>query len=135
MIESNSIESQGEVGELIFKQIMAVYNNVYRRKDSKNGEFKPGFQTNRKTKISAIYNLIAYVRDGSYIERDKKAVDEMACYELKPDGKGYGARRGKHDDILMTRAIAMMIIEEMRLASGHSRAINPDFFVKKGSLF
>ncbi len=135
VIESNSIESQGEVGELIFKQIMAVYNNVYRRKDSKNGEFKPGFQTNRKTKISAIYNLIAYVRDGSYIERDKKAVDEMACYELKPDGKGYGARRGKHDDILMTRAIAMMIIEEMRLASGHSRAINPDFFVKKGSLF
>lgn len=40
-----------------------------------------------------------------------------------------------NDDILMTRAIAMMIIEEMRLTSGHSRAINPDFFVKKGSLF
>ena len=134
VIESNSIESQGDVGQLIFKQIMAAYKNVYMRK-SGNGNLKPGFQTNRESKISAIYNLIAYVRDGSYIERDNKAVDEMACYELKPGGKGFGARKGKHDDILMTRAIALMIIEEMRIQSGHSRAKNPEYFVVHPTLF
>ena len=129
VFESNSIDSKGEVGDLIFNQIKAVYNNVYHRRNE-NGEMKPGFQTNKKTKLSAIYNLIAYVRDGSYVERDNKAVDEMACYELKPDGKSFGARRGKHDDILMTRAIALMIVEELRLNEGRSRAVNPDYFVK-----
>ena len=131
VFESNTLECEGDVGNLIFQQIKAVYPNLYHRKgdDGQKGEPKPGFQTNKKTKQSAIYNLIAYARDGSYIERDKKAVDEMAFYELKPNGKGYGARKGKHDDILMTRAIGLMLIEEMRVNEGRSRAINPNYFV------
>lgn len=131
VFESNTLECEGDVGNLIFQQIKAVYPNLYHRKgnDGQKGEPKPGFQTNKKTKQSAIYNLIAYARDGSYIERDKKAVDEMAFYELKSNGKGYGARKGKHDDILMTRAIGLMLIEEMRVNEGRSRAINPNYFV------
>ena len=96
---------------------------------------KFGFQTNRENKQSAIYNLIAYTRDGSYIERDNKAVDEMACYEIAPNGKSYEARKGKHDDILMTRAIGLWIIEDMRMREGRSRAVNPDFFIRQSSLF
>lgn len=34
----------------------------------------------------------------------------------------------------MTRAIAMMLIEEMRLSDGLSRAVNPDFFVSNMKL-
>ena len=128
VFESNTLECEGDVGSLIFDQIKAAYNNVFHRNED-SSKPKPGFQTNKKTKPSAIYNLIAYVRDGAYIERDKKALDEMACYEFKPNDKGYGARKGKHDDILMTRAIAMMIIEDLRIKSGQSRAVNPDFFI------
>ncbi len=130
VFESNSIESKGEVGNLIFKQIMIAYKNVFMRNTDSGGR-KPGFQTNRETKPSAIYNLFAYVRDGSYIEHDNKALDEMACYELQPNGKSYGAASGKHDDIVMTRAIGLYIIEEMRLAQGRSRAGSPDFFIDK----
>jgi len=130
VFESNTLECEGSMGDLIERQIKASYSNVYHRKN-KSGIFQPGFHTNIETKKSAIYNLIAYVRDGAYLEHDKEAVNEMANYELLPNGKSYGARRGSHDDILMTRAIGLQLIEEMRLASGRSRAINPGTFTGK----
>lgn len=98
VFESNTLECEGMMDELIINKIKAVYPNIYFRKNDTGGTPKPGFQTNRKTKQSAIYNLIAYVRDGAYIERDNEAVNEMECYEIKPGGKGFGARKGKHDD-------------------------------------
>ena len=130
VFESNTLECEGFIGSLNFDRIRAAYPNVYCR-PGKEGRLKPGFQTNRDTKQSAIYNLLAYVRDGSYIEHDNKALNEMNSYELSPDGKRYEAHRGKHDDILMTRAIGLLIVEEMRLREGRSRAINPEFFIKK----
>ena len=133
VVESNTLECEGYLDTLNYEKLKSMYNNLYFR-NNKNGEKKFGFQTNRETKQSTIYNLIAYARDGSYIERDNKAVDEMACYEIAPNGKSYAARRGKHDDILMTRAIGLWIIEEMRLKEGRSRAINPDNFIKQAKL-
>lgn len=135
VFESNTLECDGVMDNLVINKIRAVYPNIYfRLAQSPSTQPKIGFQTNRSTKRSAIYNLIAYVRDGAYIERDIKAIDEMACYEIRPNGKGFGARPGKHDDILMTRAIAMMLIEEMRLNEGRSRAVNPDFFIDQYKL-
>ncbi len=134
VFESNTLECEGYIDSLNFTKIKNAYPNLYHR-NSKEGDMRTGFQTNRETKQSAINNLIAYVRDGSYIERDCKAANEMECYELAPNGKSYGARRGKHDDILMTRAIGLLVIEDMRLDEGRSRAVNPDYFVKNGELF
>lgn len=48
------------------------------------------------------------LREILYIERDKRALDEIEWYELKPDGS-YGAVEGKHDDIYMSRAIALKV--------------------------
>ena len=48
------------------------------------------------------------MRDGSYTERDPMALDELASYELQPNGS-YAAADGNHDDILMTRAIALHV--------------------------
>ena len=53
-----------------------------------------------------INHLIAMVRDDGYIERDFDACDELAVYESDPSGR-FGAKAGYHDDILMTRAIAL----------------------------
>ena len=47
------------------------------------------------------------------MERDIEAVNEMRDYE---DRKGrYGARAGKHDDILMTRAIGLLLIQDKQV--------------------
>ena len=48
------------------------------------------------------------MRDRLYIERDKRCLDEYGTYERKPNG-AYGAIVGKHDDLLMTRAIGLHI--------------------------
>ena len=137
VFESNTLECEKYVDSLNFERIMMAYPNIYHRKCS-DGRLRPGFQTNRDTKPSAIHNLIAYVRDGAYIERDTKAANEMESYEFvrnAPAHKSYAARRGKHDDILMTRAIALLLIEEMRLSEGRSRAVNPNNFIREGILF
>ena len=47
-------------------------------------------------------------RERLYIERDKRCLDEYDTYERKPNG-AYGAIVGKHDDLLMTRAIGLHI--------------------------
>jgi hypothetical protein len=53
--------------------------------------------------------LIAAVRDKNYVERDADACNELATYVELPNG-AYAAKPGKHDDILMTRALALHVI-------------------------
>ena len=38
-----------------------------------------------------------------YLERDLRSVDEMASYEVKPDGS-YGGVEGTHDDLVIATA-------------------------------
>lgn len=62
-----------------------------------------------------ISTLVKVIREGSYIERDGRCLDEYLCYERKQNG-AYGAITGKHDDLLMTRAIGLHIcFREMEL--------------------
>ena len=113
VIESNTLTNEaaraGE-SEYILKRVFRYYGNVYQR-DSRH----LGFHTNVKTKRAAITALIRSVRDGSYIERDIDAVNEMRDYR-EHNGR-YGARAGKHDDILMTRAIGLLVMEDKRVTS------------------
>lgn len=132
VFESNTLECESMVGDTLLNKIKIAYHNVFHRM-SEGGGYKPGFHTNPKTKSSAVYNLLAYVRDGAYIENDQDAVNEMANYELQPRG-GYGARRGTHDDILMTRAIGLQIIEDMRVAEGRPRVSRKEMFMKDTQL-
>ena len=119
VIESNTLESEasdtsteGGSGECLLSRIGRAYNNMYRRVAPDTISAMPsnriGFHTNRATKSLAISELIARVRDGTYIERSHRAIDEMAMYQLRPNGT-YEAARGHHDDLLMTRAIALYI--------------------------
>lgn len=127
VFESNTLESDGEVGKTIFESIAMAYNNLYCRTNTKN-ERVPGFHTNSSSKKEAIDNLQAYVRDQAYIERDEQAINEMVQYQLLPNGKSYGAQKGGHDDILMTRAIALLIIEKSK-NNGASRAESCNNFI------
>ncbi len=118
VVESNTLETESgdcDAGEYILDTIGRRYGWLYRRANK-----KPGFQTNRHTKPRAIYALIKAVRERGYIERDQEAINEMATYERKDKGR-FEAMQGHHDDIVMTRAIALAVLDEE--ASRHRRAI------------
>lgn len=127
VIESNTLETHekyrdvdGDQSQFILNQIKYVYTNLYARKQSEEDirEGRPrkyGFHTNTLTKPKIISNLIKVVREGLYIERDERCLNEMMVYEKKPNG-AYGAVQGEHDDLLMTRAIGLYIcFNEMEL--------------------
>ena len=129
VIESNTIETKdndtdGDQSELIFNRLAGVYSNLYIRRASESkvaqgitGEY--GFHTNRRTKPLIISNMVACVRDGSYVERSIQAIAECAVYEKK-DGGSFGAADGHHDDRVMARAIALHIcFSEMPLPALH----------------
>lgn len=113
VVESNTLES-GREGEsrYILEELNQVYRNIYARRvrDTINGgvERRLGFHTNQSTKSMIIASLISSIRDNRYFEPSVEAVKELAVYEQKDNGS-YGAKRGHHDDIVMTRAMALYV--------------------------
>lgn len=127
VIESNTLETRdpdryvdGDQSSFILNQLRMHYLNLYARRQSPEDieQRKPrkfGFHSNISTKPMIISNLVRIVREGLYIERDEDCVDEYLTYCRRENGS-YGAVAGKHDDMLMTRAIGLHICyNEMRL--------------------
>ena len=110
VVESNSLESGAGNEMYILNRLSDEYRNLYRRVPGDfalGGEgMRVGFHTNRATKEMLIAGLIRAVREGLYTERDVMACNELDTYEQSPSG-GYAAKAGCHDDILMTRALAL----------------------------
>lgn len=114
VIESNTVETHtaGDAPFLL-SQIRDSYYNLYARPQSEEdirqgAPRKYGFHTNTQTKPLAVHYLQMAVREGLWVERDTRCIDELLAYEQKQNGS-YGAIDGKHDDLLMTRAIAMYL--------------------------
>ena len=118
VIESNTLETATEgAAQYILEELNATYRNLYVRWARDNSGVatqspRVGFHTNRSTKAAIITNLIGYVRNCDYQERDSDACNELATYELQSSGS-YAAHKGFHDDLLMTRAIALYVIATM----------------------
>ena len=118
VVESNTLETEWDGSSLyILEAVADVYRNLYFRehRDVAGGatvDRRAGFHTNRATKQAVITTLVAMVRDGGYVEADDAACDELLTYEQLPGGS-YAARQGHHDDMLMTRAIALHVIDSM----------------------
>lgn len=120
VIESNTLETKdrervvdGDQSQFILNQVRSVYSNLYARKQSEDEILrevpkKYGFHTNVLTKPMIISTLVKVIRQKLYIERDERCIDEYIDYERKPNGS-FGAIVGKHDDLLMTRAIGLHI--------------------------
>ncbi len=114
VVESNSLETDADTDSGMVLELLAQnYRSMYVRRSldtvTQRETERVGFHTNRATKALIIDNLLGYVRDGTYVERDTNALDELLTYERLPNGS-YAARQGCHDDILMTRAIALYVI-------------------------
>lgn len=117
VVESNTLESSGSDGETglsLLAELAENYPNMYHREcyDREYSADLPGirvgFHTNRATKSLIITNLIAMVREGTYVERDAGMINELSVFEYKVNGST-GAKDGCHDDRLMTRAIALHV--------------------------
>ncbi len=136
VIESNTLETHdkerdvdGDQSAAILNQIKDIYPNLYARKQSEDAiiqglPVRYGFHTNIATKPMIISTLVKVIREGLYIERDKRCIDEFMNYEKKPNGS-FGSRQGTHDDLLMTRAIGLHIcFYEMELPKVVTRSKN-----------
>lgn len=115
VIESNTLESADEEtsSASVLHEALEVYHNIFVRSAvNPDGEEyrRVGFHTNRHTKSLVIDNLQKSVREGSYIETSHEACNELATYCRLSNGS-FAARKGCHDDILMTRAIALHVID------------------------
>ena len=120
VIESNTLETHdqerqvdGDQSHYILNLIKDVYPNLYARPQSDEEirqqlPRKYGFHTNVATKPKIVSNLVKVVREGLYVERDARCLDEYLTYEKKPNG-AYGAIIGMHDDLLMTRGIGLLV--------------------------
>ena len=121
MVESNTLETHdderwlegGDQSSFILNVIRDAYPNLYARQRSaedirRKAPVKYGFHTNIKTKPEIISTLVEVVREHLYIERDERCLDEYLSYVRRQNGS-YGAVDGKHDDLLMTRAIGLHI--------------------------
>lgn len=120
VIESNTLDTRdparmvdGDQSSFIINQLREAYPNLYARKQSQEDVIqgmprKYGFHTNAATKPMIISGLVKYIREGLYVERDEGCLDEYLTYEQRQNGS-YGALPGRHDDMLMTRAIGLHI--------------------------
>lgn len=113
VVESNTLEQEAADDPSLdmLQRLYRTYANLYMRPAAgdgldNGGAMRPGFHTNRRTKPLLINTLIQAVREGTYAERCAAACDELSTYCQMPNGS-YAARPGRHDDMLMTRALAL----------------------------
>lgn len=111
--EANSLDEKEQEGDhslTILDTIKDTYSNIFCRTDpQKIKEGYPqryGFHTNRATKTDLVTQMNRRFREVLHIENDRRALDEARTYEIKANGS-FGAVEGAHDDIYMSRAIAL----------------------------
>ncbi len=139
VIESNTLETEANAGAgangFVLQRLAECYSNLYRRRRGDDGGaghgggWRIGFHTNRATKVMLVNGLIKAIREAEYVERSAAACCELAVYKQQPNG-AYGAKRGYHDDMLMTLALALQALYEVTPASAapSPKAINRDYW-------
>lgn len=119
VIESNTMETMNEernsgidAFEYIMDIVGSLYDNLYMRsapeEDVQGGvKYKWGFQTNRSTKPKIINFMKECLKDNLWDEPSQLCCAQMSSY-MEDHGKT-DAEKGKHDDVVMSRAIGLWI--------------------------
>jgi hypothetical protein len=96
----------------ILDEIADHYDNLFFRQSVEDIQYKRprkyGFHTGAADKNMILSSLNEALRDTTYIERDKEAINELNCFEEKQNGKT-GAVEGAHDDIVISTAGAVWL--------------------------
>ena len=128
VIESNTMEQMNaerntgiDSFEYIMDIVSKIYGNLYMRsapEEDVKGHvvYKWGFHTNRSTKPKIINFMKECLRDDLWDEPSTLCCAEMSSY-MEDHGKT-DAEHGKHDDVVMSRAIGLWICyKEMDMPS------------------
>lgn len=119
VIESNTMETMNEernngidTFEYILDIVAGLYDNLYMRsapEEDVDGNiiYKWGFQTNRSTKPKIINFMKECLRDDLWDEPSVFCCAQMASY-MEDHGKT-DAEHGKHDDVVISRAIGLWV--------------------------
>lgn len=119
VIESNTMEQMNaernngiDSFEYILDIVANLYDNLYMRsapEEDADGTviYKWGFHTNRSTKPKIINFMKECLRDDLWDEPSVLCCNEMASY-MEDHGKT-DAEHGKHDDVVLSRAIGLWI--------------------------
>lgn len=119
VIESNTMEAMNaernngiDSFEYILNIVSGLYDNLYMRsapEEDADGNivFKWGFHTNSSTKPKIINFMKECLRDDLWDEPSEYCIKQMASY-MEDHGKT-NAEKGKHDDVVMSRAIGLWI--------------------------
>jgi hypothetical protein len=113
-IEINAMHHKLEEDQshTILDEIAGHYDNLFFRQSvddiQQKRPRKYGFHTNAANKNMILSSLNEALRDTTYIERDREAIDEYNCFEEKPNGTT-GAVEGAHDDIVISTAGAVWL--------------------------
>ena len=96
----------------ILDEIAGYYDNLFFRQSVEDIQLKRprkfGFHTNAANKNMILSALNEALRDTTYIERDREAIDEFNCFEEKQNGTT-GAVEGAYDDIVISTAGAVWL--------------------------
>lgn len=104
------------------------YQNVYFQRvenwrKAQTGNFLPeraGFSTQRESRNAALIRLEEFLDDGFLKIKSQRFLDEMQTFILKPTKSGAmkpAAIKGKHDDLIMSLAIASVVIYQVKNGS------------------
>jgi len=120
VIENNSLKKNKNEAEnhftTVLNEIEDYYDNLYTYEDLtkvKEGvPIKWGFHTNSATKPMVISTLRSALKEGGFIDYDRRLYHECDTYEIDNQG-AYNAVDGEHDDIVMSTAIALYVSSKM----------------------
>jgi len=100
----------------VLDEIRDHYSNLYIRQDLEKAGVpllqRIGFLTTRHTKAQLISTLMRHLEEGTFVEHDSRALDEMLAYEYQGHGE-MGAPPGLHDDIVISTAGALWLSDHM----------------------
>jgi len=114
-IEDNVLdrmETEGNHFLTVLDTIGQFYPNLFTResidKITNTIETRYGWHETRQSKVQTVDFLNALIRDREYVERDRRAINQMKMFEHKTDGT-MGAVLGEKDDMVTTRKGALWI--------------------------
>jgi hypothetical protein len=120
VVECNTYDTdtRDDYSEFIFDTVAGFYDNIYSRtgadKVKEGVPVEYGFHMNRSTKPMVVSDYTAVLRERGYREREAGALEEALLYEKKDNGR-YEAKKGYHDDRLVTRMVGCWICYRMEM--------------------
>jgi hypothetical protein len=97
------------INQGLYKRYGKVYRKVKTKKGFKEPTLELGWNTNASSRPTMLAQLAEEIKDGSTQLLDKDLINQCWTFINNPKTKKPEAEKGKHDDLVMARAIASQV--------------------------